>query len=93
MHNLCPHSCFSFPIKLNLYTEYALNNKAGGTIAPVALPLLFVWKALTELHCYRLRWRIVFPGTINNIGRFFPHIDVKPWHESSEFMFHLYKDL
>lgn len=33
MHNLCPHSCFSFPIKLNLYSEYALNNKAGGAIA------------------------------------------------------------
>lgn len=33
MHNLRLHSCFSFPIKIKLHSEYALNHKDGGTIA------------------------------------------------------------
>lgn len=37
IHNLCLHCCFSFPIKVDLYSEYALHSKTGANIAPTAL--------------------------------------------------------
>lgn len=68
MHNLRLHSCFSFPIKLNLYSEYALNNKDGAAIALRCCGRTAPLQAAVARHCF-------FQKATNNVIHFFSHID------------------
>lgn len=92
MHNLCSHSCFSFPIKLNLYSEHTLNIIAGGcsclTFTGVCeescVRTALLQATMVYCFCQFLRKQYIF----DNIGHF-PPFDTKTLYKPSEFMLFL----